>query len=85
MNKRQAKKNFKKKYGCNPNEFAETFCTNLQRSLQELQPAIGNALATIAKSFANLSEYLQSEEVKKRMEEIAHAVEQTEEIQEHEN
>lgn len=85
MNKRQAKKNFKKKYGCNPNEFAEIFCTNLQRSLQELQPAIENALATIAKSFANLSEYLQSEEFKKRMEEIAHAVEQTEEIQEHEN
>lgn len=85
MNKRQAKKNFKKKYGCNPNKFAEIYCTNLQRSLQELQPAIENAMKVICDCITHFSEYLQSEEFKKRMEVIAHAVEQAEEIQEHEN
>ena len=85
MNKRQAKKNFKKKYGCNPEEFADVFCTNLGHALDELRPAMENAIKVICDGITHLSEYMQSEEFKKRMEVIAHAVEQAEEIQEHEN
>lgn len=85
MNKRQAKKNFKKKYGCNPDEFADLFCTNLGHALDELRPAMENAVKAICDGITHLVEYMQSEEFQKRMEVIAHAMEQAEEIQEHEN
>lgn len=86
MNKRQAKKNFKKKYGCNPEEFADVFCTNLGHALDELRPAMENAMKGICDAITHLCEYMQSEEIIKKMKEAcANVMEQTKEIQEHEN
>lgn len=74
MNKRQAKKQFKKKYGCTPDEMAE----NVSKALDQVAVAVN-------KFYDNFSAFLQSEKFRKIMEAVSDALVQSEQIQEHEN
>ncbi len=93
MNKRQAKKQFKKKYGCTPDECAK----NLQVALgifsaddsakiaEALSKAIDQAVVAANKFLDDFSAFLQSEKFRKIMEAVSDALVQSEQIQEHEN
>lgn len=93
MNKRQAKKQFKKKYGCNPDEYVR----NLQEALQifsddnlvkiaeDFSKAMDQVVVEINKFMDDFSAFLQSEKFRKIMEAVSDALVQSEQIQEHEN
>jgi len=93
MNKRQAKKKFKKKYGCTPDEYVrnmqatlEIFSDdNLAKIAQDVSKAMDQIVVAVNKFCDDFSAFLQSEEFRKTMEAVSDALVQSEQIQEHEN
>ena len=93
MNKRQAKKQFKKKYGCNPDEYVrnlqaalEIFSDdNLKKIVEDFSKAMDQVVVEINKFMDDFSAFLQSEKFRKIMEAVSDALVQSEQIQEHEN
>ena len=64
MNKRQAKKEFKKKYGCNPDEFCCTLdicLKNMSKVCDEICEAMPKILEDIAESLNTLNQFLASD------------------------
>ena len=64
MNKRQAKKQFKKKYGCNPDELCRTFdicLKNMSKVCDEICEAMPKILEQIAESLNTLNQFLASD------------------------
>ena len=75
MNKRQAKKKFKKEYGCTPDEMArqlETFFSddNMKKIAESVSKAMDQAAIAVNKMMEDVAKFLQSDELKK----IAQAV-----------
>ena len=93
MNKRQAKKQFKKKYGCNPDEYVRNLQTvleifsddNLVKIAEDFSKAMDQVVVEINKFMDDFSAFLQSEKFRKIMEAVSDALVQSEQIQEHEN
>ena len=93
MNKRQAKKQFKKKYGCTPDEYVrglqatlEIFSdNNLAKMAEHFSKAMDQVVVAVHKFYDDFSAFLQSEKFRKIMEAASDAVVQSEQIQEHEN
>lgn len=90
MNKRQAKKQFKKKYGCTPDEMARLLETifsddNMKKIAESVSEAMDQAAIAVNKMMDDVAEFLQSEKFRKIMEAVSDAVVQSEQIQEHEN
>lgn len=93
MNKRQAKKQFKKKYGCTPDEYVrnlqatlEIFSDdNLAKMAQDFSKAMDQIAVAVHKFYDDFSAFLQSEKFRKIMEAVSDALVQSEQIQEHEN
>lgn len=93
MNKRQAKKQFKKKYGCTPDECAKNLQAVLEKftdnDLAKMEEVFSKTLDQFAvavnKFYDDFSAFLQSEKFRKIMEAVSDAVVQSEQIQEHEN
>ena len=93
MNKRQAKKQFKKKYGCTPDEYVrnlqaalEIFSDdNLAKIAEDFSKALDQFAVAINKFCDDFSAFLQSEKFRKIMEAVSDALVQSEQIQEHEN
>ena len=93
MNKRQAKKQFKKEYGCNPDEYVrdlqaalEIFSDdNLVKIAEDVSKAMDQVVVEINKFCDNFSAFLQSEKFRKIMEAVSDALVQSEQIQEHED
>ena len=81
MNKRQAKKQFKKKYGCTPDEYVR----NLQAALEIFSDDMDQVAVVVNKFMDDFSAFLQSEKFRKMMEAVSDALVQSEQIQEHEN
>ena len=81
MNKRQAKKQFKKQYGCNPDEFManlDTIAESLRKVCDEICEAMPKVINEIVKTIEEANkaivEYVQSDEFKK----IAQAISELE-------
>ena len=93
MNKRQAKKQFKKKYCCTPDEYAknlqaalEVFSDeNLAKMAGDFSKAMDQIAVAVNKFMEDFSAFLQSEKFRKIMEAISDAVVQSEQIQKHED
>jgi hypothetical protein len=93
MNKRQAKKQFKKKYGCTPDEYVKTLQAalevfsddNLEKIAENVSRTIDQLAVAVNKVCDDVSAFLQSEEFRKIMEAASDALVQSEQIQEHEN
>lgn len=66
MNKRQAKKQFKKEYGCNPDEFM----VNFESVLEDVSKMCNDICEAMPKVIRGVNEFVQSDEFKK----IAQAV-----------
>ena len=64
MNKRQAKKQFKKKYGVNPNEFVcnmDVIAENVRKACDDICKAMPKILEDIAESLNTLNQFLASD------------------------
>ena len=93
MNKRQAKKQFKKKYGYTPDEYVrnlqaalEIFSDdNLAKIAEDVSKAMDQVAVAVNKFCDDFSAFLQSEKFRKIMEAVSDASIQSEQIQEHEN
>lgn len=93
MNKRQAKKQFKKKYGCTPDEYAKNLQVtlkifsddNLAKMAQDFSKALDQVAVAVNKFYDDFSAFLQSKKFRKIMEAVSDALAQSEQIQEHEN
>lgn len=93
MNKRQAKKQFKKKYGCTPDECAKNLQVTLKifsdddlaKMAEDFYKAMDQVVVAVHKFYDDFSAFLQSEKFRKIMEAVSDAVVQSEQIQEHED
>ena len=95
MNKRQAKKQFKKKYGCNPDEYEyvrnlqvdlEIFSdNNLKKMAEDCSKALDQVAVAVNKFYDDFSAFLRSEKFRKIMEAVSDALVQSEQVQKHEN
>lgn len=93
MNKRQAKKQFKKKYGCTPDECAKNLQVTLKifsdddlaKMAENVSKALDQVAVAVNKFYNDFSAFLQSEKFRKIMEAVSNASVQSEQIQEHEN
>ena len=70
MNKRQAKKKFKKEYGCTPEEMARQIKTiysddNMKKIAESLSKAVDQMAIAVNKMMDDFAEFLQSDEFKK--------------------
>ena len=72
MNKRQAKKQFKKKYGCNPSEFVcsmDAIAEGVRKMCDDINNAMPVILKEISETVNNIIEdvnkFVQSDEFKK--------------------
>lgn len=88
MNKRQAKKQFKKKYGCNPDEYEKNLQVALEifsdDNVKKMAEDFSKALAVAVNKFCDdFSAFLQSEKFRKIMEAVSDALVQSEQVQEH--
>lgn len=87
MNKRQAKKKFKKEYGCTPDEMARQLETifyddNMKKIAESVSKAMDQAAIAVNKMMEDVAKFLQSDEFKK----IAQAIcEMEKEQEENEN
>lgn len=73
MNKRQAKKQFKKKYGCNPDEFMvnfESVLEDVSKMCNDICEALPKVIDSMLEVIRGVNEYVQSDDFKK----IAQAV-----------
>ena len=73
MNKRQAKKEFKKKYGCNPDEFMvnfESVLEDVSKMCNDICEALPKVIDSMLEVIRGVNEYVQSDDFKK----IAQAV-----------
>ena len=73
MNKRQAKKKFKKEYGCNPDEFMvdfESVLEDVSKMCNDICEAMPKVIDSICETIRGVNEFVQSDEFKK----IAQAV-----------
>ena len=73
MNKRQAKKQFKKEYGCNPDEFMvnfESVLEDVSKMCNDICEAMPKVIDSICETIRGVNEFVQSDEFKK----IAQAV-----------
>ena len=95
MNKRQAKKQFKKKYGCTPDEYEyaknlqvalEIFSDNdLKKMAEDFSKVLDQVAVAVNKFYDDFSAFLQSEKFRKIMEAVSDALVQSKQIQEHED
>lgn len=93
MNKRQAKMQFKKKYGCTPDEYVKNLQAaleifsddNLEKIAEDFSKALDQFAVAVYKVCDDISAFLQSEKFRKIMEAVSDAVVQSEQIQEHED
>lgn len=70
MNKRQAKKKFKKEYGCTPDEMARQLETifsddNMKKIAESVSKAMDQVAIAVNKMMDDVAEFLQSDEFKK--------------------
>ena len=70
MNKRQAKKKFKKEYGCTPDEMARQLETifsddNMKKIAESVSKAMDQVAIAVNKMMDGVAEFLQSDEFKK--------------------
>lgn len=73
MNKRQAKKQFKKEYGCNPDEFMvnfESVLEDVSKACNDICEAMPKVIDSFCEVIRGVNEFVQSDEFKK----IAQAV-----------
>lgn len=73
MNKRQAKKQFKKEYGCNPDEFMvnfESVLEDVSKMCNVICEALPKVIDSMLEVIRGVNEYVQSDDFKK----IAQAV-----------
>lgn len=73
MNKRQAKKQFKKEYGCNPDEFMvnfESVLEDVSKMCNDICEALPKVIDSMLEVIRGVNEYVQSDDFKK----IAQAV-----------
>ena len=83
MNKRQAKKKFKKEYGCNPDEFMvnfESVLEDVSKMCNDICEAMPKVIDSICETIRGVNEFVQSDEFKK----IAQAVSELEKEKEEE-
>lgn len=70
MNKRQAKKKFKKEYGCTPDEMARQLETifsddNMKKIAESVSKAMDQVAIAVNKMMEDVAKFLQSDEFKK--------------------
>lgn len=70
MNKRQAKKKFKKEYGCTPDEMARQLETvfsddNMKKIAESVSKAMDQVAIAVNKMMDDVAKFLQSDEFKK--------------------
>lgn len=62
MNKRQAKKQFKKKYGCNPNNIADNIAKSIQAiDWESIGKLVGDYFNTLSEITREVAQWLQNQ------------------------
>ena len=82
MNERQAKKKFKKKYGCNPDEFMVNFGSVLEdmsKMCNDICEAMPKVIDSICETIRGVNEFVQSDEFKKIAQAVSELAKETEE------